>query len=101
MIPDEYVESITERYHFTSGLKTVRTMQELEAMRTELNDRFGGVPQQVQDFYYGTLPQAGRRSWFEKMSLKDRHCGVLINRPDSLISNPVFQSIMGTCKREP
>jgi transcription-repair coupling factor (superfamily II helicase) len=90
LIPDEYVESITERLSLYQRLDNSETDEELEAMRKELEDRFGAVPEQVTDLF--TTVRCRRLAvdlGFEKMSLKDNilRC-YFINRPDS----PYFES---------
>ncbi len=90
LIPDEYVESITERLSLYQRLDNCETPEELEEMRQELIDRFGPVPSQVEDLFITVRC----RTWavelgFEKMSLKENilRC-YFINRPDS----PYFES---------
>jgi transcription-repair coupling factor (superfamily II helicase) len=90
LIPDEYVESITERLSLYQRLDNSETDAELEDMRKELEDRFGAVPPQVNDLF--TTVRCRRLAvdlGFEKMSLKDNilRC-YFINRPDS----PYFES---------
>jgi transcription-repair coupling factor (superfamily II helicase) len=90
LIPDEYVESITERLSLYQRLDNSETDEELEAMRQELEDRFGAIPPQVNDLF--TTVRCRRLAvdlGFEKMSLKDNilRC-YFINRPDS----PYFES---------
>lgn len=90
LIPDDYVESITERLSLYQRLDGCETDEELEAMKKELSDRFGPVPQQVEDLFITVrCRKLAVDLGFEKMSLKD---GTLrcffINRPDS----PYFES---------
>ncbi len=90
LIPDDYVESITERLSLYQRLDNSENDEELDAMRTELADRFGPVPQQVEDLFI--TMQCRRMAiglGFEKMSLKDNvlRC-FFINKNDS----PYFES---------
>ena len=90
LIPDEYVESITERLSLYTRLDNCEKEEELEAFREELNDRFGPAPRQVQDLFTTV-----KCRWlavdlgFEKMSLKDEtlRC-YFVNKNDS----PYFES---------
>ncbi|RYY61672.1 MAG: transcription-repair coupling factor [Chitinophagaceae bacterium] len=90
LIPDEYVESITERLSLYQRLDNSDTEEELLAMREELSDRFGPVPDQVEDLF--TTVRCRKLAvdlGFEKMSLKsDTLRCYFINRPDS----PYFES---------
>ncbi|HEX5653939.1 MAG TPA: transcription-repair coupling factor [Chitinophagaceae bacterium] len=92
LIPDEYVESITERLSLYQRLDNSETEQELEDMRQELLDRFGPIPQQVDDLFVTVrCRKLAVDLGFEKMSLKDDtlRC-FFINRPDS----PYFESAL-------
>ncbi len=90
LIPDEYVESITERLSLYQRLDNCETEEDLQAMRTELEDRFGALPQQVEDLFITVrCRKLAVDLGFEKMSLKDNTLKCFfINRPDS----PYFES---------
>jgi transcription-repair coupling factor (superfamily II helicase) len=90
LIPDNYVESIAERLSLYQRLDNCDTEEELQLMREELSDRFGGVPQQVEDLFITVrCRKLAVELGFEKMSLKEEtlRC-FFINRPDS----PYFES---------
>ncbi|MCE3282186.1 MAG: transcription-repair coupling factor [Chitinophagaceae bacterium] len=90
LIPDAYVESITERLSLYTRLDNCEKDEELDAFKNEMTDRFGPLPPQVQDLFT-TI----RCRWlavdlgFEKMSLKDDtlRC-YFVNKNDS----PYFES---------
>ena len=90
MIPDSYVENIGERLSLYTRLDQSEDDNELEQMKLELVDRFGPLPEPVNDLFI-TI-QSRRLAialGFEKMTLKDDtlRC-FFINRPDS----PYFES---------
>jgi transcription-repair coupling factor (superfamily II helicase) len=90
LIPDEYVESITERLSLYQRLDNCETEEDLAAMKVEMEDRFGALPQQVDDLFITVrCRKLAVDLGFEKMSLKDNtlRC-FFINRPDS----PYFES---------
>jgi transcription-repair coupling factor (superfamily II helicase) len=90
LIPDEYVESITERLSQYQRLDNCETEEELQEMKKELADRFGPVPPQVEDLFITIrCRKMAVDLGFEKMSLKENtlRC-FFINRPDS----PYFES---------
>jgi transcription-repair coupling factor (superfamily II helicase) len=90
LIPDEYVESITERLSLYQRLDNSETDEELAEMKSELVDRFGHIPPQVEDLFVTVKSRKlAVDLGFEKMSLKNNvlRCH-FINRPDS----PYFES---------
>ena len=90
LIPDEYVESITERLSLYTRLDNSETDEELQQMRDELSDRFGPIPPQVEDLFITVrCRKLGVELGFEKMLLKDDSLKCyFINKPDS----PYFES---------
>lgn len=90
LIPDEYVESITERLSLYTRMDNCETEEELDKMKDELADRFGPVPQQVEDLFITVrCRKLAVDLGFEKMSLKnDSLKCYFINKNDS----PYFES---------
>src|SRR5258705_768887 len=90
LIPDSYVESVTERLSLYTRLDNCDTEEELQDFHKEMADRFGPIPAQVEDLFT-TLRcrKLAVELGFEKMSLKNDilRC-YFINRPDS----PYFES---------
>jgi len=90
LIPDAYVESITERLSLYTRLDNCKKEEDLLAFNKEMTDRFGPIPAPVEDLF--TIV---RCRWmavelgFEKMTLKSEilRC-YFINKPDS----PYFES---------
>jgi transcription-repair coupling factor (superfamily II helicase) len=90
LIPDSYVESITERLSLYTRLDNCDTEADLLDFHTEMIDRFGPLPEQVEDLFTTVrCRKLAVELGFEKMSLKNEtlRC-YFINRPDS----PYFES---------
>ncbi len=90
LIPDSYVESVTERLTLYTRLDNCDSEQELEEFHTELTDRFGPIPPQVEDLFHTVrIRRLAVSLGFEKLILKEDtlRC-YFINRPDS----PYFES---------
>jgi transcription-repair coupling factor (superfamily II helicase) len=90
LIPDDYVESITERLSLYTRLDNCDNEEELQQFHTELTDRFGPIPAQVEALFDTVrIRKLAVSLGFEKMILKeDTVRGYFINRPDS----PYFES---------
>jgi transcription-repair coupling factor (superfamily II helicase) len=90
LIPDSYVESITERLSLYSRLDNCENEKELQEFHVEMTDRFGPIPPQVEDLF--TIVRCRKiavEMGFEKMLLKDETMkGFFVSNPDS----PYFQS---------
>jgi len=97
LIPDDYVESITERLSLYQRLDNSESEAELAEMYTELQDRFGPVPEPVNDLFETVkCRKLAVELGFEKMTLKNEtlRCH-FINRPDSpYFEAAVFQKII-------
>ena len=90
LIPDDYVENITERLTLYTRLDNCENEEELVAFHTELMDRFGPVPPPVDDLFATVRCRRMAVSLgFERMTLKDDtlRC-YFVNNPDS----PYFES---------
>jgi len=90
LIPDDYVESIAERLSLYSRLDNSDTEEELVAFHSEMADRFGPIPPQVEDLFITVrCRKLGMEMGFEKLVLKDNvvRC-YFVNKHDS----PYFES---------
>ncbi len=90
LIPDTYVESITERLSLYTQLDDMETEDELNSFATELQDRFGPLPVQVKDLFTTVRCRTvARELGFEKLILKNEQMRLyFISNPDS----PYFES---------
>jgi len=98
LLPDSYVESITERLSLYTRLDSCENEEELMAFHTELIDRFGSIPEQVEDLFTTVRCRwAAVALGFEKMSLKENimRC-YFINKNDSpYFESDLFKNILG------
>ncbi len=103
LIPDEYVESITERLSLYQRLDNSESEEELLALRDEMTDRFGPLPAQVEALFTTVrCRKLAVELGFEKMSLKEDivRC-FFINRPDSpYFESELFNRILGFVQTE-
>jgi transcription-repair coupling factor (superfamily II helicase) len=97
LLPDDYVQSITERLSLYSRLDNCETEEELQAMEQELTDRFGPLPPQVQELFITVRSRKlAVELGFERMILKSStlRC-YFVNKPDSpYFESPVFNGIL-------
>jgi transcription-repair coupling factor (superfamily II helicase) len=90
LIPDNYVDSITERLSLYTRLDNCGGEEQLQEFHAELIDRFGPIPPQVEDLFDTVrIRKLAVTLGFEKIILKDESVRCyFINRPDS----PYFES---------
>jgi transcription-repair coupling factor (superfamily II helicase) len=90
LIPDSYVNNITERLTLYRELDDSKNEEELKRFETRLQDRFGPVPEQAMDLIHAIrLRWLAMEIGFEKLFLKNnRMVGYFIPKQDS----PYYQS---------
>ncbi|HET9277894.1 MAG TPA: TRCF domain-containing protein, partial [Flavitalea sp.] len=97
LIPDAYVENITERLSLYTRLDNCSSEEELQEFAKEMYDRFGPVPRQVEDLFDTVrCRKLAVELGFEKMLLKDEtlRC-YFVNKPDSpYFESAVFHNIL-------
>jgi transcription-repair coupling factor (superfamily II helicase) len=90
LIPDKYVESITERLSLYSRLDNCETEADLINFYAEMVDRFGAVPPEAEDLF--TIVRCRKMAvdlGFEKLLLRNENMKCFfVSNPDS----PYFQS---------
>ncbi|HTN37707.1 MAG TPA: DEAD/DEAH box helicase, partial [Arachidicoccus sp.] len=97
MIPDAYVESITERLSLYTRLNNCEDETELTAFYQELIDRFGPVPKQVDDLFAAIRSRRlAINLGFEKMTLKDKvlRCYFINKNNSPYFESKLFTSIL-------
>jgi transcription-repair coupling factor (superfamily II helicase) len=97
LIPDRYVESITERLSLYTRLDNCNTDQELSDFENELQDRFGPVPKQVTDLFDTVrCRKVAVELGFERILLKDEtlKCYFINNPSSPYYESPVFHEIL-------
>ncbi|MFD2513039.1 transcription-repair coupling factor [Pontibacter locisalis] len=71
LIPESYVSNISERLNLYSKLDSTKDLQELEKLRASIVDRFGPLPEQVQQLVeIVKLRWQAQQLGFEKLTIK-------------------------------
>ncbi|MBC5992733.1 transcription-repair coupling factor [Pontibacter cellulosilyticus] len=71
LIPESYVSNISERLNLYSKLDSVKSMEELEKICASITDRFGPMPEQVQQLVeIVKLRWQAQQLGFEKLTIK-------------------------------
>ena len=90
LIPDTYVENITERLSLYTQLDDLETEEEMTKFASDLNDRFGPIPPQVQELFTALrCRRVACELGFEKLILKNEQMRLyFVSNPES----PYFES---------
>jgi transcription-repair coupling factor (superfamily II helicase) len=97
LIPDSYVESITERLSLYTRLDNCEKEEDLITFHTEMIDRFGPIPNEVEDLFTTVRCRwLGVKLGFEKMSLKENIMrSYFVNKNDSpYFESDIFKNIL-------
>ena len=97
LIPDSYVENITERLSLYSRLDNLESEEGLKDMEKEFVDRFGALPLQVKDLFTTVrCRKLAVELGFERLILKHESLKCyFINKPESpYFESTVFKSIL-------
>jgi transcription-repair coupling factor (superfamily II helicase) len=97
LIPDEYVESVTERLSLYSRLDNCETEKDLQDFHAEMQDRFGPVPLQVEDLFTTVrCRKIAVELGFEKLLLKTEtlRCFFVSNPESRYFQSETFTGIL-------
>ncbi|MDP4283324.1 MAG: transcription-repair coupling factor [Bacteroidota bacterium] len=97
LIPDEYVESITERLSLYSRLDNCENEKDLEDLHKEMIDRFGAIPSRVEDLFKTVrCRKIAVQLGFEKMILKNENlkCFFVANPDSPYFRSKTFEGIL-------
>ena len=103
LIPDDYVESITERLSLYTRLDNCETEEELVVFHQELEDRFGSVPEAVEDLFDTVrIRKLAVELGFEKLIFKNAGVRLyFINRPDSkYFESETFRNLLDFIQKQ-
>jgi len=97
LIPDNYVENITERLSLYSRLDNCENEEELQALHKEMADRFGPVPHEVEDLFTTVrCRKIALELGFEKLILKNQvlKCYFIANPESPYFTSQTFGGIL-------
>ncbi|MBS1647573.1 MAG: transcription-repair coupling factor [Bacteroidetes bacterium] len=104
LIPDTYIENITERLNTYKTLDEVQTEEELQEVQNQLQDRFGVLPQQVLHLLEAMrMRKRAMHLGFEKVVLKNgKMLAYFISNSNSEYYNSdAFKSILLYAQKNP
>ncbi len=97
LLPDEYVENISERLSLYTRLDNCETEKELENLHQEMEDRFGPIPPKAEDLFLTVrCRKIAVELGFERMILKHRvlKCFFVGNPESPYFTSKKFDGIL-------
>ncbi|MCS7074744.1 MAG: helicase-related protein, partial [Bacteroidia bacterium] len=96
-IPEDYMPSASERLIFYKRISTSEKEEQLIQIRTELEDRFGPLPEPILNLFDSVrIRETARQLGFEKLTFKENQFrAVFPSNPNSnYYQSPVFSSLL-------
>jgi transcription-repair coupling factor (superfamily II helicase) len=97
LIPLEYVSSSEERLRLYAELDELSNEEALQTFRTQLKDRFGPIPRQVEELFDGLrIRWMAKKAGFERIILKNGklRCYFIENPNSPFYESASFQKVM-------
>lgn len=104
IIPEDYVNNISERLSLYSKLDNIKTEHELENFRSSIIDRFGPIPESVEELIETVrLRWLAERLGFEKLTLKgEKMKGYFVSSDkEEYFKSDVFGRILAFAQTNP
>ena len=102
LIPDNYVTNVSERLQLYSRLDNLKDEPELSAFAAGLTDRFGKMPDTVDELIRTVrLRWRGRELGFQKISLKGGRMRAWFLTDEAYFKSPAFSAIIRFASSEP
>jgi transcription-repair coupling factor (superfamily II helicase) len=104
LIPDHYIRNINERLIIYTELDNVPNEEKLQEFKTNLIDRFGTLPAQVEELFNGIrLRWAAKKLGFERIIFKNfrLRCYFLENPESYYYETNVFGKVMSFVQAHP
>ncbi|CCH56609.1 transcription-repair coupling factor [Fibrisoma limi BUZ 3] len=104
LIPEKYVSNISERLALYTRLDSIQNNEELQAFRQEVQDRFGPMPEEVENLIkMVNVRWKAERLYLEKLTLKNNILkGYFVsNGNDAFFTSDQFGKVIDYIKRNP
>ena len=104
LIPEKYVSNISERLALYTRLDSIQNNEELQAFRQEVLDRFGPMPEEVENLIkMVNVRWKAERLYLEKLTLKNNILkGYFVsNGNDAFFTSDQFGKVIDYIKRNP
>lgn len=101
LIPEDYVTNISERLNLYSRLDNIESDESLQSFSTELKDRFGPIPEEVQTLFETVeIRWIAEQLGMEKLTIKNNTLKAQFINPDNAVfyNSEIFGKILNYIK---
>jgi transcription-repair coupling factor (superfamily II helicase) len=104
LLPGSYVSNVAERINLYTQLSSVENVEELDFMRTELVDRFGQLPKEVENLLLTVkMKLVGKRFNADKVKTRENQLLLFFNNDlgEEFYQAPIFSKILAKVNTDP
>jgi len=103
LIPETYVNNTSERLQLYARLDNIKNEEQLDKFITELRDRFGDLPDAVQELVNSVrLRWLGEKVGFEKLALKGSKLrGYFVSNKEEYFNSAIFSQVLKFVQAHP
>ncbi|GHU86019.1 transcription-repair-coupling factor [Bacteroidia bacterium] len=102
LIPSEYVNNVSERFHLYKTLDTLKTDEDLEKFAENLRDRFGEIPPQTKELLLSLkMRRMAQKLGFEKVMLRQKQFVGTFIADTQFFKTETFDKILIFAKENP
>ncbi len=97
-IPDYYIDSDSERFSYYQRLYEAESLEEIEAIRDELEDRFGKLPEEAENLILiSRIKHLSEKNYIQRVEIGREH--VVVIPGENLINSEVFREVVDIFSR--
>ncbi|MCX7763000.1 MAG: transcription-repair coupling factor [Candidatus Kryptonium sp.] len=97
-IPDYYIDSDSERFNYYQKLYDAESLEEIEAIRDELEDRFGKPPEEVENLILvAKVKHLSEKNYIQRVEIGRDY--VVVSLRNEVMESEVFRDIVDVFSR--
>lgn len=92
-IPDYYIDSDSERFSYYQKLYEAGSLEEIEAIKDELEDRFGKLPEEAENLILiSKIKHLSERNYIRRVEIDREH--IVVIPGENLINSELFKEVV-------
>lgn len=92
-IPDYYIDSDSERFNYYQKLYEAKSLDEIDVIRDELEDRFGKLPEEVENLIFvSKIKHLCEKNYIQRVEIAREYVVVILR--EEVMSSEIFKEIV-------